>query len=187
MFTIPPSQDPEFFDENVPPQLFEPSYENRLRVVGRYLDDNELHSICLLEITDRMLVRACRGDDACPVVIEFTHHAIHSMIGDAVEARGEGESPHPATGLLPTGYEDFLRAVGFELDERVAEDIAIVEASSFIVVSGSEPQFESAGYRPFSDALGKDDVLQALGEAVDRRGAYETVRYYVPFSLRGQT
>jgi hypothetical protein len=171
----------------IPQQLLELSYENRLRVLGRFIDEGLLHSLTIIEVAGGFIVRANRDSDLWPHLLEFGDRQLAGMLRQAVEARGEGESPRNARDLVPTGYEDLLRALGHELDQRVAENVVICELPSLIAVSGFEPVigFGDASFRPFSEPYGPDDVDRILGQSLSRRGTYQHVRTYIPPNFRG--
>jgi len=169
-----------------PPHLMEPSYENRLRLVGRSLDRDQLADVSLLEIDGGFVARSFRPGGSEPLILEFLDADFARRIGEAITMRGEQPKRRPASALLPTGYEDFLRALGHRLDERVAENITICELASFVVVSGFVPSgaFPATGYQPFSEVLDAGDVRRLLAEARARRGSYAPITHYIPASLR---
>ncbi len=77
----------------------------------------------------------------------------------------EPRPPHrESRDLIPNGYENMLRALGFELDQRIAENVVITELPSFIAVSGFEPVlgYGEASFRPFSEPLAPPDIINML-------------------------
>jgi hypothetical protein len=169
-----------------PPHLMEPSLQNRLRVIGRYLDRQHLHSISLMEVAGGFIARACRVGEAAPIVVEVLDEDFPRMIGEAIAARGEGEHERTVSKLLPTGYEDFLRALGYELDQRVAENIVVTEFVSFVTVTGVEPSMNAgvAAYDRFSYALSGEEISKLLDAAFARRGTYSPLTTYIPAGTR---
>jgi hypothetical protein len=167
------------------PRLLEPSYENRLRIIGRRLDRDRLHRICIMEADGGFVVRAFHHADTGPVVLEMLDAAFAQLLGEALARRGEPPLQRAHHPLLPSGYEDALRALGHDLDERVAENIVITEFVSFFTVSGFAPAGapQTAGYRPFAEALGAADLQVMLEAAHARRGSYVPIRHYTPTGL----
>lgn len=161
-------------------QLLEPSYENRLRVIGRELDHHFLSNVILIEFDAGFVARGVRRDGQGCVALEFLDAEFPERINGAIQARGEGETPRPATPMLPTGYEDFLRGLGHELDLRIAEGIAIAEYHSFITVSALVPGFDEVQYDQYSEVLSQSDVREILDEAFRRRGDYQPISRYEP-------
>lgn len=157
--------------EQVPNQLRLPTYQNRLRIIGRQLDLGGYRSVNLLEIAGGFLVRVMRPGQRAPEALEFTHDDFPSLYSATIGARGKGPrfgSRHP---MLPTGYEDFMRALGYGLDERHAEAIAITELDSMIAVNGVAPveTYHETTMAPFQILLRPDDVVSLLDQAFRRR------------------
>lgn len=168
--------------EDFPQRLLEPSYENRLRVIGRRLDCNLLQCINVLEVDGGFVVRAFREGNPEPLVLEFLDIHFARLIGEALTARGEQSFRRTHSDLVPSGYEDFLRALGHALDGRVAENICVNEFITFFTIAGFAPAGVSLadGYRPFTEALDVLDVCALLEMAHDRRGSYAPITRYVP-------
>lgn len=156
---------------DVPEQLTRLSYQNRLRVIGRQLDLYGYRSINLLEVGGGFLVRALAPDSRTPQALEFSDRDFPQLIAGAIGARGEGERRCGKTPLLPTGYEDFLRALGYRLDQQLAEATTIGEMESFIAVGGVA-MLDGRGQTslgPFQHLLRSDDIAYLLEEAFQRR------------------
>lgn len=173
-------------DDALAPQLLEPTYQNRLRVVGRRLDANVLHRPAIIEVDGGFIVRAHRGNRPAPILIEVFDRDFPRLIREAIKAQSEVADPPYVSSLVPTGYEDLLRAIGYELDERIAENVAVTEYPGFISVTGVELALEpgAEGYRTFSEILTRIDTRQILDEALMRRGTVEIPQVYIPPSLR---
>lgn len=173
--------------DDLAPQLLEPTYQNRLRVVGRRLDRNALHSPTVIEVDGGFIVRAHQGSDPIPVLMEVFDRDFPLLIREAAQARVRDHSAAFASDLVPTGYEDLLRALGYELDERLAENVVIAEYPGFLSVSGFELVIDapSGGCRPFADVLTMNETKRVLDEAFMRRGTVAIPRIYIPPSLRG--
>lgn len=164
------------------PRLLEPSYENRLRIIGRRLDRDHLHRISVLEVDGGFVVRAFQRGRAGPVVLEVLDAAFAQLLGAALARRGESPLKRAQHPLLPSGYEDFLRALGHALDERIAENIVVTEFVTFFTVNGFAPAGAplTSEYQPFAEALSVGDVRALLAAAHARRGSYAPIRRYTP-------
>lgn len=161
------------------PHLIEPTYQNRLRVIGRELDHQQISGVTIMEVPGGFVVRAQNRHEES-IALEFLDVDFSQMVVDAIAARGEGETSRPATHLLPTGYEDFLRSLGYELDERIAEGIYVAEYRSFLTVGGLVPSMDGSGYRHYSEVLGPREIREILDEAFNRRGSFESITHYIP-------
>ncbi len=173
---------------DVPRELLRPTYQNRLRVVGRRIDRNALHAATIVEVDGGFIVRAHQASDPAPVLMEVFDRDFPRLIREATTLRDADSEASYVSELVPTGYEDLLRALGYELDQRIAENIVLVEYPGFLSMSGFELVLKagSEGCRPFSELLSPEDTQQVLDEAFMRRGTFEVPRTYVPLSLRGQ-
>ncbi len=154
----------------VPEQLFVPTNQNRLRVIGRYLDVNEYKSICVLDVEGGLLVRAMSPRKHVPELLEFPDDAFIQMVRDAIQARGTRKRTRARTDIVPTGYEDLLRALGYELDQRVAKSITIHEGQSSLFVAGLQASDQMSGsFSPFEFVLTPQDIDSMLDVAFRRR------------------
>lgn len=155
----------------LPPVLRRSTYQNRLRVVGRGLDLGGYGDVNLLEVPGGFLVRAMRPGTRTPEALEYPHDDFPRLIEEAIAARGEGQRTHRTHPLLPTGYEDLLRAVGFRLDALQAEAITVTELAGFVAVGGlGRVELSSqTSIAPFQHLLRPDDVGALLDDAFRRR------------------
>jgi hypothetical protein len=144
-------------------------------VIGRHLDLQSYRSFVIVEVEGGLLVRAVRADQRGGEALEFPDGAFRQLILDAMGSRGHGYHSYTPSPLLPTGYEDFLRALGHRLDERVARGIVITECPSMVVVTGEEQENNTAysGYRVFEDFLRPQDVTAMLDQAFSRRAGVQ--------------
>ena len=161
-----------------PRALLLSTYQDRLRVIGRQLDLSGLGAVNLLEVPGGFLVRAMRPQARSPEALEFPHDEFPALISRAIAARGEGERqqrPHP---LLPTGYEDFLRALGYRLDLQRAEAITVTELGGFVAVGGlsTVETYQQTTIGPFQVLLRSEDIMALLDEAFRRRAPESTTQ-----------
>ena len=147
------------------------NYEDRLRLIGRYLDLSGYRAPTVIEVEGGLLVRAFPQRSRVPEALEFPFDGFENMLNDALTARGVGERAHDANPLAPTGYEDLLRAIGHELDDRVATAVVITECESFVLLHGLEQveRSEQSGYAAFDAVMEARDVTALLDAAFRRR------------------
>lgn len=157
----------------VPPQLLLPTYQNRLRVIGRHLDLGGYRSVNVIEIPGGFLVRAIGPGGRAPEALEFPNDQFADLIREAMSARGEGEHRRLHHDLLPTGYEDFLRSLGFPLDAQGSEALTVAELDRLVAVGGlaRAERAERTDIVPFQRLLRPDDIHALLDAAFRRRGA----------------
>jgi DNA-binding NarL/FixJ family response regulator len=156
---------------DVPEQLLQPTYQHRLRVIGRQLDLYSYRSIHLLEVAGGFLVRASAAGNRTPEALEFPDRDFRQLAIAAVRARGDGEHARSASRLLPTGYEDYLRMVGARLDAQLAEAVTIAELDGFVAVGGITRVDETGQTTvgPFQWLQRDADISYLLDEAYHRR------------------
>ena len=154
-------------------RLMTPTYQNRLRALGRQLDLYNYQSVNLLEVEGGFVVRAMAPGSRSPAALEFSDRDFPTIMGGALADRGAGERrrvPHP---LLPTGYEDFLRGVGRRLDDQSAEAITLTDLGSFIAVGGVCPSdaYNHVAMTPLQWLLRAEDITFLLDESYRLRAA----------------
>lgn len=156
-----------------PPGLLLPTYQNRLRVIGRQLDLGSLHAVTLLEVPGGFLVRAMSPGARAFDTLEYEHGGFPALLASAHAARGEGERRANTHPLLSTGYEDFLRALGHRLDGQQAEAITVAELDGFIAVGGlaKVERYAQTDIAPFQSLLRADEINELLDIAFRRRAA----------------
>ncbi len=154
----------------IPEELFLPTYQNRLRVIGRHLDLGEYRHVTILEVDGGFLARAFSPRHHAPELLEFPNETFSGLITEAIRARGRTKKVRRKSPLLPTGYEDFLRALGFELDQRAVKSLVVTECEDHIFVSGLEQVgVSNGGFAMFDDILTSTNVDRILDSAFRRR------------------
>lgn len=157
---------------NIEDYLLAPTYQNKLRVIGRHLDLYRFRRVNILEVEGGFVVRATPQQDRNVETLEFVDHQFAQLIAAAAADRGEGEViAKPITSLFPTGYSDFLRAVGYLLDQHAAEAVTISELEDIAVVGGVGRVDETgvSRYGPLQWLFRPDDVAVLLDQAYQRR------------------
>ncbi len=164
-----PLPEPIVVGPDVQTQLRLPTYQNRMRVIGREMDVQEYRSISLWEVGGGFLARGTRPGRRTPEALEFLDRDLPQLV--AVTARGDGERRPRAGELQPTGYEDLLRAIGRRLDDDAAESVGFFELSKSVVVTGMK-KVDGAAHTapmPFEWVYDAVDVAVVLDEAFRRR------------------
>ena len=146
------------------------SYQDRLRVVGQQLDRGRYRAIVIIEVEGGLLVRATPHGSNLPAMLEILDSDFAKLLATHHRWRGWRER-RTRNSLLPTGYEDFLRALGYWLDSEGASWVTISELVSMIAVHGWTGR---EGYRgvqvvPFELFLTGEDIETHLEEAFRRR------------------
>jgi hypothetical protein len=152
-------------------RLRQPTYQNRMRVIGREMDLGEYRAVSLWEVCGGFLARGTRSGRRTAEALEFLDRDFPQLV--AVTARGDGERRQRSGVLIPTGYEDLFRAVGRKLDDHVAEAVAFSEYSEGVIVSG-QAKNEAAAHiapLPFEWVLDADGIAKLLDEAYRLRTA----------------
>lgn len=101
-------------------------YAGRLAFIGRRLDVGSGQSIAIIEVADNYIIRTIDPNDGTPDLIELVSEDFQS--GDL----------RMVAELDPASYETVLTAIGTRLDEKVAFNVAIVEAPSAFHIVGWE-------------------------------------------------
>jgi len=151
------------------------SYQWMLRVLGAYLDEEPSCRISMLEVPDGFVVRLQRALHKLePEVVHFRRDTLREQLDDLMQARTTRKTIPRHQGIwyhFPNGHQDFLRALGFELDEDRACSIFLDELEDGIVLSYTCPE------APGSDTwtkkrvvLGLNEIEAILNAAFERRG-----------------
>lgn len=162
--------------EGMPRELLNPTYQNRLRVIGRQIDVNRYRLVSIFEVDGGFLLRSISERGRIADALEFADRDFPHWATEAYRNRGSGERPVSMSKLLPTGYEDFLRAIGAALDRHQAEAVTVAEFASVIVVGGSAkldtPANTTVGNLQW--ILEQDDIKQVLDAGYRQRKRAQT-------------
>jgi DNA-binding response OmpR family regulator len=160
------------------PELMRPTYQNRLRTIGRQLDIYNYQSANLLEVAGGFVVRATKPGSRAPDALEFPERDFPVLMAHAIQARKEGDRRRTPLSLIPTGYEDFLRAIGRRLDEHNAEAVTITDLGTLVAVGGVMPAdaYSNVKMAPLQWLLREDDITFLLDESYRLRAATATKR-----------
>ncbi len=147
-----------------------PTYQESLRAIGHFLDGQVYRHVLLYEMPEGFVVRALQGasGDLAPDAIEVPLDDVAALIDRYREHRSTEQKEPPRPPLCPTGYEDFFRALGYELDMAGAILVRIVELSAGILVSYSAYNDDNV-VRRFEAFYTPDAIEVALARAYGRR------------------
>ena len=120
----------------------QPTYQQSLAAIGRYLDQHGYESLVLCELGDGFVVRVVRGDNL-PEAIPFPMSDMYNLVRLATEeaSRTRGLSPLApvASGSFVRrtlgSYRDFLGAFGRQCDQLTANTIMVMELADSVLVS----------------------------------------------------
>ena len=141
------------------------SLQDGLRATGHYLDRDHRRLVSLMIVSDGIVVslrpRDPRGDDEALLLDhDFLRGLWHDACGQRVERSG-WTTPDP---ILPTGYEDFLRAVGDAVARRKWSAVRLVRVGDEVIM-----RYGSAKERK-ELVLAAADVDALLNKAFMHRG-----------------
>ena len=124
-----------------------------------------------MEVTGGFVVRALSHASADPKTLVFPDRDFPRLVAQATASRGQRRWMRLGTSLLPTGYEDLLRALGRRLDHIHAAALSIVELEHAIQVEGTMEVADADGSRrvPFRELLEVEEIGVLLGEAFRHR------------------
>lgn len=156
------------------PQMERQSYQGSLRALGRYLDSNIYRHIVVVETDDGgFIVRAfADGGNLKADGIELPMSDLISLIDLHAQTRGLVLHAVKTPPLCPTGYEDFFRALGYELDAIRITGVRLIELSTGFLVGFAG--MNAKGEIQRSEILyDKSLITQALERGYQRRGISE--------------
>lgn len=153
----------------LPPALLAPTYQNRLRSIGRDLDVHHFRSIVVLEAPGGFILRAVRRGSRDIELLQYPDDTFPERMILATEARGEGERNESPSVIAPTGYEDLLRAIGRWLDTRRAANAVLTEGRDAMVVTADRTPFNPHALR-IETLFDLNAIKQLLDESFRLRG-----------------
>ena len=173
---LPQSTEPAQSDA---PDLAAPNYQNRLRVIGRALDEHGLEQAVIVDSGDALILRAYTPSSGEHITETFSNESLMQTLRIAVYSRSDAGTGPFRSPLRPTGYEDFLRALGYRLDERHAAAVVIVECPQYFHVSAQERIGDAARTPlvPFAELYEYPRINSLVNEAVARRSETQEFKY----------
>lgn len=158
-----------------PPANVVLTYQQCLRAIGRYLDRGRYRYSLICQIPNGFVIRGypsgfenVRSAEA----LVFTAEDLTSMIADLMVTRAPLPAnvipdPSQVPRLLPTGYEDFLRALGYECDVANMRNMRLVETLDGVLLSYDLPGSKMRQERGFDE----QEIYTLLNAAFSRRGS----------------
>jgi hypothetical protein len=149
--------------------------QNALRAIGRYFDVNVFRHILVAQVDGGFIARVFSGPAGHLKAqgIDFPTEDVLTLIAAQRQSGPLSNQTMQSPPLCPTGYEDFFRALGYELETLGADKIRLVELSAGILVAYTSTDPNGAAVR--SEKLFDLDLIdQALTRGYMRRGkAYQ--------------
>lgn len=154
------------------------NYQNALRVIGRYLDQQQTTTYGITESENGFILNPLKRSSMVSSETVFSECVLQELLRGAVSQRGaHTHAPGPLS-LFGTSSEDLLRAVGYKLDARRARMAAVAVLPSRVVVCGRQPSTSGKAdeSEPFELILDLPAVRLLLFEARSRRSTHQPVR-----------
>jgi hypothetical protein len=143
------------------------SYEAALRMIGRVADERGIRRIRIMETITGLVLTYMQSDRAArPSLLTFSHDDI-VLYSRAQRARREISDPRQETPReIGRAYENFLRALGHELDHLSACEILIDEIDDGAVFVSYQHIDPSVGFiwkkqMALMDATQRDELLSS--------------------------
>ena len=151
----------------------EKTYQWMLRALGAFLDEEPSCRISMAEVPDGFLVRMQRALHKLePKVLHFKRETLIEQLDHLMQQRKPSVAHAHHQGIwthFPNGHQDFMRALGYELDQAGAFGILMDELEDGMVVTYSYPDSESGSWRKRIVLLGLTEIEELLNAAFERR------------------
>jgi len=140
--------------------------QDGLRAAGHYLDGTGRRLVGLLVVADGIVVTLrphdLRGADEA---VLLTDDDLQTLYAESRSGRGSGETLQTPDPLCPTGYEDFLRALGAVAGRDGWSQVRLVRMGDEAIL-----HYHAGGQRQETvlDAAGIEEMLN---QAFRQRGA----------------
>jgi hypothetical protein len=114
----------------------ERSYQMMLRTIGAYLDAEGARFVRVVE-TPTGMVLEYQPDPADPKqeLLDLSYQDLLQMTRDLMGRRGQEEDEGTVPGKPSDSYQNFMRALGWELDQMPVSDVLLDEVGDNIVVT----------------------------------------------------
>jgi hypothetical protein len=152
-------------------------YQLTLRAIGAWLDDRKPAYFTIFETPDGFSVVATPA--RIPPSPEEQHFPFGSLAQQHDQLRQYRGKPHESAGdgaapLFATGRQDFLHALGFELDDAGAEAIVVDQLDDSVVLSYAyvDPAADFSWHKRMA-LMNKGDIEMVTKVARGRRRQVE--------------
>lgn len=150
-----------------------PSYQSLLRALGRYLDEEPNCRLSIVEVPDGFLVRMQRTVYKLePQVEHFKRDTLARQVDQFTRAQQPTGARQRHQGIwarFPNGHQDFMRALGYELDGSRARNIVVDELEDGLNLAYTQPSAQG-GWETRTVFLSVEGIETVLNEAFKRRG-----------------
>lgn len=164
----------------------QPSYQFYLRTVGAWLDSQEPGRFRIIEGPDSFTVILEHGEEKPQIrEVEWSRATLAEQSDKLSRTRTPLGGGFRGTWFLsPTGRQDFLRALGFELDDAGAHGLLVDEFNEGMLVTYSylDPG-QGYQWRKHMVVLGPSEIQEIVNTA---RGRRRHARRGFLAQLRGQ-
>lgn len=151
----------------------ETTYQWMLRAVGAFLDEEPSCRITMVEVPDGFIVRLQRALHKLePQIFHFKRDTLVEQLDQLTRQRkAMGQRPHHqgVWSYFPNGHQDFLRALGFELDDTRARGVLIDELEEGVLVTYRYPEGDGGDWHKRMVELGMKEIEEILNTAFERR------------------
>lgn len=162
------------------------SYQWTLRQIGAFLDSRSGHRMTIIEVPDGFVLRYVASTNAEDIsVVHFPRRQLVArdvqqerirLQHDGKRGRVSSIASSPPSELRLGRYQDFLRALGHELDQTAIHDLALDELDGTMIVTYLYVDPKQA-FVPVKKlvTLEREQRGQILREAYARREGQEVV------------
>lgn len=151
----------------------EHTYQWMLRALGAFLDEQPSCRISIAEVPDGFLVRSQRTLHKLePVVLHFRQDRLTEQLHRLMLEKRHPQPQAHHQGVwshFPNGHQDFLRALGYELDDAGASGILVDEIEDGVVVTYSYLDSTDGQWHKRIVVLGIPEIEEILNAAFERR------------------
>ena len=155
------------------------SYQRMLRAIGAYLDGERPDRFRVIEVPDGFEIVVERHGQ--PPELEEVHFSYETVLEQAERLMRRrkllGSRQHSGWALTSTSRQDFLRALGYELDDSRARFILVDEIEGGVLVTYSylDPA-QGFQWRKHMVHLKRDQIEAVLRSAYGRRNKRRLIR-----------
>jgi hypothetical protein len=150
----------------------EVSYQRLLRALGGYLDHEPAGRFKVIEVIDGFTLIIERGTGKPQIQqVHFERNTLAEQAEQLVRGRRVfTRASNHSWPLCRTGHQDFLRALGYELDDSEAREVAMDEFETGLLVTYSylDPT-QGYSWRKHRVTLSGNDMEEIINTARNRK------------------
>ena len=112
-------------------------YQTALRVIGKWLDERSSRGVTIFEVDDGFAVQWHWGDDVRTTIVrQFTETELMTMERAARHVKAApGGGLRQSAPARANGYQDVLRAMGYEIDQVDGQGLILQEVEGGYLIS----------------------------------------------------